>query len=323
MAAPGEERRRGVFVQQTFKDSVVALVGVNLGDEITRFNGTEVRTANQLATLIGVLPAGTWVSLGWRPALGQGGFGEERTALVRMVPLDTGSSTDAKADTERLASRANRRLAAAALLERHQRERGPTPGVLRLQRDGVRRNLLRLGDELRIELADRVLVDGKDGSFSLVDGKVAEPTAEEQALLDREKRANPFLQQPETCLKDALLLGSVMVDGMPAYRFQVAGGGELEAWYFEDFQPAGYVLRDPVRRARMQFFVHRPVDAGGTPAPAEPDGQLPPPWHLRPDFLMVVADGVVEPGWQIVSRPPSPTGTSPDGIDETLFRRPQ
>ena len=59
MDASNEETpRRGVFVQQMFKDSVVADAGVSLGDEITTFNGEAVRSANQLATLVGVLPAG-------------------------------------------------------------------------------------------------------------------------------------------------------------------------------------------------------------------------------------------------------------------------
>src|SRR5262249_47138862 len=40
MTAPRETtQRRGVFVQQMFKDSVVAGAGVSLGDEITQFNG--------------------------------------------------------------------------------------------------------------------------------------------------------------------------------------------------------------------------------------------------------------------------------------------
>jgi S1-C subfamily serine protease len=91
MNSPHEEKqRRGVFVQQMFKDSVVAAAGVSLGDEITRFDGHEVRSANQLATLVGVLPAGTWVSFGFRPAVGDSGYGAERTVFVRLAALDTG-----------------------------------------------------------------------------------------------------------------------------------------------------------------------------------------------------------------------------------------
>lgn len=316
MAAPGEERRRGVFVQQTFKDSVVALAGVNLGDEITHFNGTEVRTANQLATLIGVLPAGTWVTVGYRPALGQGGYGEERTVLVRMVALDTGSSTDAKADSERLASRADRRLAAQALLQSwHLPPPSPAPvvaSVCRSRANGVTRRLLRGGDSLRIDLGDRALVRrSADEGFAIVDGKAVSLTAEEEALLDRELRANPFLWPGHLAeqLQGAMLLGGVMVDGIPAYRFAVAGGGgDLEAWYFAGGIPAGYALRDPVQKARLQVHLRRQLD----------DPSLPGRFH-QPTHLRVIADGVCEVDWQLGE----PVQWQDEAALDALFRRPQ
>src|SRR5262249_26404183 len=85
MTAPREtSRRRGVFVQQMFKDSVVGAAGVALGDEITMFNGDKVRSANQLATKVGVLPAGAWVTLGFRPALGESGYGEEKALTLKL-----------------------------------------------------------------------------------------------------------------------------------------------------------------------------------------------------------------------------------------------
>ena len=100
----GQESARGVFVQQLFKDSVTAAAGVGLGDEITRFNGAEVRSANQLATMVGVLPAGTWVTLSHRKRLEDGRFADEREVTVQLTRLDTGSSRD----SARLSSRGAR-----------------------------------------------------------------------------------------------------------------------------------------------------------------------------------------------------------------------
>ena len=65
----------GVYVQSLFEDSDATRFGLGLGDELIRFNGTEIRSANQLATLVGVLPAGTWIELGFRPRNLSGGFG--------------------------------------------------------------------------------------------------------------------------------------------------------------------------------------------------------------------------------------------------------
>ena len=73
---------------------MTAAASVGLGDEITRFNGVDVRSTNQLATMVGVLPAGTWVTLRHRPLLEDGGFGDEREVTVQLTKLDTGSSRD-------------------------------------------------------------------------------------------------------------------------------------------------------------------------------------------------------------------------------------
>src|SRR5690606_20903292 len=66
----------GVHVQAIFDDSLVAAFGLALGDRLTRFQGEPIRSANQLATMVGVLPAGTWVSLGFRPSRDDGGHGD-------------------------------------------------------------------------------------------------------------------------------------------------------------------------------------------------------------------------------------------------------
>jgi S1-C subfamily serine protease len=161
MTAPHEEsRRRGVFVQQVYRDSVVADAGVSLGDEITMFNGAEVRSANQLATMVGIMPAGAWVSLGFRPEAGDG-YGPERKVMLRLATLDTGSQSESGKDSTRLASRADRRMAKAALLEAWHvavpTETG-TPALITgalslVAADGRKQLAVRKGDALRIELA--------------------------------------------------------------------------------------------------------------------------------------------------------------------------
>ena len=105
------ENRRGVFVQSIFQDSRVADAGVRLGDEIISFNGEEVRSANQLATLVGVLPEKSWVALEYRPQLRDGGYGPAKVVHLQIPRLDTGSSRD----PDRIASEERRRRAGAAL----------------------------------------------------------------------------------------------------------------------------------------------------------------------------------------------------------------
>ena len=115
MTAPNDPSRRGVFVQALIGDSIVAKVGVGLGDEITKFNGEEVRSANQLASLVGVLPAGSAVTLAFRNKLADGqGYGPERTVALKLARLDTGSTRE----ESRIAKEEHRRLAASALLRR-------------------------------------------------------------------------------------------------------------------------------------------------------------------------------------------------------------
>jgi S1-C subfamily serine protease len=306
MTAPNEtSRRRGVFVQQTFKDSVVALAGVRLGDEIVRCNGVEVRTANQLATMVGVLPAGAWVALGYRPQrLAGSGYDDARTVFVRLARLDTGSSVDARADSARLASRAQRRIATEALL-RPVGENEEPAGCARLvyltpAGDPVR--ILRRDRALRIEIGDRAMVlDPEGGGFQLADGTAKDLDAEARARLQRELHCNPFLfrgSDRRAQLDGALLLGGVHVHGRPAYRFELPGDGEMEAWYFPDGRPAGYAFRDPIRRQRVEFHV--------CPADSMPLG----------DALLVVAEGQLEQGWRIEGPEYAPLAADP-------FRRPE
>jgi S1-C subfamily serine protease len=277
----GEARRRGVFVQQLFKDSVAAAAGIGLGDEITRFDDVEVRSANQLATMIGVLPAGAWVEVRHRPSLGDGVFGDERRVTLRLAKLDTGSSRDGAGAGARLASRINRRLAAQALMRRWSEDgtpAAPQPAWSRIGPDGVRVVSAADGAQMRLAIGELVLVREAPGRCRAEDaGSSREATAEEAERLRREWACNPLLWPVRTArerLAGAELAGGVMVFGRPAHRFALPGDGECEAWLFEDGTPAGCAFRDPLVRARVE-------------------------WHVRGKELRVVVDGAIEAGWSL------------------------
>ncbi|MEO6597392.1 MAG: trypsin-like peptidase domain-containing protein [Planctomycetota bacterium] len=296
----GASQRRGVFAQQLFRDSIVAAAGVSLGDEITRFNDIEVRSANQLATRVGVLPAGSWTTVWFRPTQGDGAFGEERKITVRLATLDTGSSRDGVGADARLASTTNRRLAAHAL-QRNWQARGERGEAVHWSRTGPSDTVVRSiahGERLRLEIGSLVLVREAEGSgvegrgFASEAGVVRELSPEEAERLRREWTCNPLLWRGLSTaerLEHAELIGGVYVIGGPAFRFAVPGDGECEAWLFADGSPAGCTFRDPLRRAKVE-------------------------WHVRGQDLRVVVDGVLESGWS--------AGTLSNGaVDEAWFRR--
>ena len=295
-ARADDSKRRGVFVQQMFKDSVAAQAGIGLGDEIVRFDGIEVRSANQLATLVGVLPKGAWVTVAHRPALADGGFGPEREVTVRLSALDTGSSRDGVGADARLASRADRRLATDAIRRQWQDATEPAAAVAWSARDpaGATVRVIAAGDRLRLELGDLVLVQQAPGAgFARDGGTVRELTADETERLRREGRCNPLLWLGGTLRarsEGALLTGGVHVHGAPAARLAFDGDGECEAWLFADGTAAGFTFRDPLRRAKVE-------------------------WHVRGDSLRVVVDGTLEPGWSAPVRETLPA------VDEDWFRR--
>ena len=271
------EARRGVFVQQLFKDSVVAAAGLSLGDEILQFQGQDVRSANQLATLVGVLPAGTYVTLRFRPSLEAGGFGEPRQIGVRLATLDTGSSMDGGGAQARLASGNNRKLAARAL-RRLWRDDVVARSIVGATRGDDRKVVRRSGEVITIDLAfgERVLYRVGEDSQARDRNGYRPLDAEEGALLQREKACNPFLwsaAERNERLREAELLGGVHVFGKPAFRLGLPGDGDLEVWLRRDGTPAGYAFRDPVMRAHVA-------------------------WHRDGDQVMRVIDGVVEADWQ-------------------------
>ena len=287
----GKEHKRGVFVQQTYKDSVVVEAGVGLGDEITRFNGTDVRSANQLATLVGVLPAETWVTMRYRPTLPEGGFGAERQVTVELTALDTGSSRN---DEERLASRRDRRIAKDQLVARWtgSDERDVAVAWTRVGPDGDKLEAIAHGDRLRLKIGRKTYVrTGGDEGFA-VDGGERDLKLGERERLRRELVSNPVLWprgELAARLDGALLLGGVHVHGQAAFRFALPGDGDCEAWFFLDGTPAGFAFRDPVRRAFVQ-------------------------WHVRGSQLRVVVDGELETGWSSGKR-------SVGQPDEAWFQR--
>lgn len=253
MRAPHDRSRTGVFVQALFEDSKVADYGLALGDEITHFNGIPVRSANQLATLVGVLPTGAWVSLTYRP-IDDEKVGEPHTIEFTLPTLDTGSSRD----PDRLADEATRETAAQALIRTVPATAAAEGATVVLSGPKDRTvTLRRLGERLRIDDGDVSLVRTADGSgFKLESGNVAELSPEEAAKLDRVLRTNPWLRRDQglrTILEGGILHGGTMVQGRAAYRIGLPGDGKREVFLFEDGTPAGCQYRDPVRKGLVQL----------------------------------------------------------------------
>lgn len=266
MQAPGEKGRHGVFVQSVFEDSVVTKAGVKLGDEITRFNGVQVRSANQLATLVGVLPAGAEVTLGFRPQLeGRGrddrpGYGEERVVRVVLSRLDTGSSRD----PDRLASDEHRALAAQTILRGVEGGEDLGGATVTLRFDAATVTLHRVGEQLAEVIGDaRTVLESRDPPSGFVSGGgvTTDLDLEGATRLARLLRCNAWLYQGDArarLLAGALLDGGRLCGGRPAFGLRLPGEGVLRAWFFADGSPAGYGFRDPVAKAYVEVFVSEP-----------------------------------------------------------------
>lgn len=279
MNAPaGAAPQRGVFVQQLFADSVAAKAGIGLGDEILAFDGIEVRSANQLATLVGVLPAGAFVTVRYRPAQPERGFGEPRDVLLALATLDTGSSRSGGGESARLANGANRRLAARAL-RRHWTADWRPLADCRAYRGDDRVVAIRRGDVLAVELAfgeRQLLLATEPEVFAVDPNGRRELTADEQTRLVRERACNAFLwtaAERDERLAEAELWGGVHVFGRPAYRFRLPGEGGCEVWLRSDGTPAGFAYHDPLLDAHVA-------------------------WHRDGERLLRVVDGVAELGWR-------------------------
>ncbi len=258
MEAPGEAGRHGVFVQSIFSDSVVTKHGIKLGDEITQFNGAKVRSANQLATLVGVLPAGAEVTLGFRPKL-ERGYGDERVVRVVLARLDTGSSRD----PDRLASDAQRQLAARAVagwFDRKWNEAPSASATVIVTHDEQSRTLHRQGERVALIAGEqrRVLeVSAPTATgFAVVDGVTSDLAAEAALTLARELATNLWLSDTprKQLMAAALLDGGRMCGDRPAYAFRLPGDGVPRVWLFADGAPAGYGYRDPERKVYVEVF---------------------------------------------------------------------
>jgi S1-C subfamily serine protease len=273
MTAPGGERR-GVFVQSLFTDSIAGRLGVGLGDELTKFNGTEIRSANQLATLVGVLPAGTWVTLAFRPR-GDDGFGDEREITFALPRLDTGSSRN----PDRLATEAVRLLAKQAMTRGIGAGEAAPDGVeLELHEASVTTVWRAAGDAICAERDRKRFVLAGDEAFVVEpDGSARDATDGERAWLQRERAANPWLRRgPSRAaqLEAAVLAGGVMAFSRPGCRFDLPGDGELQVLLGHDAAPLGYRLRDPLQRV----LVERVRD--GERLRISTDGVLAPPGRI-------------------------------------------
>ena len=259
MKAPGEQQAQ-VIVQSTFADSRVAELGLGLGDRLTDFNGVTIRSANQLATLVGVLPAQSWVTLGFTPHLADGGFGSDVQVTFQLPRLDTGSSLNR--GEPRLAPPEKRHVARRALSRRVGIGEETTSGatVVFVGPAGEKITVHRLGEKLRWSDGERVLIrTGEGRGFKIERDEPIDLTADEISKVDREHLLNPWLWQgPDRRkpLADATLEGGILVQGQPAYRYRVPGPSEFEVFYYPDGSPAGYRYRDQLRRQLVDVLVH-------------------------------------------------------------------
>lgn len=79
---------RRVIVGEMYEDSVAALAGIELGDEILRLDGTRIRSQNHFKNLIGILPEGRVVEVTFRREDdGADGGRLERTVRIPLARL--------------------------------------------------------------------------------------------------------------------------------------------------------------------------------------------------------------------------------------------
>jgi S1-C subfamily serine protease len=257
MKSPGEVEPR-VIVQSTFSDSVVADLGISIGDQLTAFNNTPIKSANQLATLVGVLPADSWVTIRYRPHLEKGGFGEARSGTFKMRKLDTGSS---KYQATRFAKAAFRKTARIALSRQVGRGQESAKGatVVFTNPSNQEIRIQRLGERMRWSNGEITLVRTAAGKgFKVLEGRAVAITAEEQSKLEREFLLNPWLWRGEDLrarIADSTLEGGLLALGHPAYRFRIPGPSEFEMFFYEDGSPAGYRYRDQLSKQLVDVLV--------------------------------------------------------------------
>ncbi len=95
MEDPNSGHGEGIFVQGLLDTSVAYKSGLQLGDMLTSFNGEPLRWTNDLAREVGVLPAGSEVTLGYRRWNESSKLYEpERHVRFLLAAIDTGSRAD-------------------------------------------------------------------------------------------------------------------------------------------------------------------------------------------------------------------------------------
>jgi hypothetical protein len=265
MTDPNTRDRHGVFVQGMLEDSVAAKAGLQLQDEILAFNGARVRSANQLATLIGILPAGFEVLVEYRRFNeGVQDYGEPESVRIRLAAMDTGS---ARADEERIApeeflaferERVLRRFAAAG-------PRDLGSGVLWSfrRRDlaagrSVPVRLARRGPDLRVEEGDETLLLHGGKAYALRDGKRSELDDNARLHLERLRDLHPLLAGSGLAqvLADSLLDGGVFVQGRLASVLVLPGEGKRAVFFDEETSlPSGCRFRSPLLKETVELHV--------------------------------------------------------------------
>ncbi|MHC4895751.1 MAG: S1C family serine protease [Planctomycetota bacterium] len=257
MKSPGETAAR-VVVQSIFEDSEAFKLGMRTGDQLTHFNQIKITSANQLATLVGVMPTNAWITLGYKPHLENGGFGKERDITFKMKVLDTGSVSR---NPDRLADKETRKLARAAMTANVGKGQAVVAGatVVRTGPKGEKIIVQRLGDKLRLTLGKTVYVrTGEDQGFKIEGGAIRELGTAEHLKLERELTANPWLwrgQDLRDKIEGSWLEGGIHVLGLAACRCRLLGKGEMEMFFFEDGSPAGFKYRDPLKRRVVRVMV--------------------------------------------------------------------
>jgi S1-C subfamily serine protease len=256
MKSPGETEPQ-VVVQSIFDDSEAFKLGMRTGDQLTHFNNIRITSANQLATLVGVMPSDAWITLGYRAHLQNGGFGKEKDITFKMKVLDTGSSRN----PDRLADRDTRKLARAAMTENVGKGQEIVTGATLTFTGPEDQKIVvhRLGDKLRLSMGKTVYVrTGKERGFKIEAGNITDLKPEEHAKLERELGANPWLWRGgdlRNKIADSWLEGGVHVLGRAACRCRLPGKGQMEMLFFEDGSPAGYSYRDPLQRRVVRNMV--------------------------------------------------------------------
>ena len=261
MTDPNVRDRQGVFVQGMLEDSVAAKAGIELQDELLEFNGLRISSANQLASMIGVLPAGFEVHLLFRRFnIGTGSYDAPRAVRITLAAMDTGSG---RAKKERVAAESFRAWERDRILARCPRATAAVPAAgykatrrdLATGRSGLVR-VLRLGANVRVEIDEDVVVL-KDGKAWRKDGATwRELDLDWRVHLERLRDLHPILGLPtvHAVLQPALLEGGHLVEGRVTNELGLPDEGR-RAVFLDDQTglPIGCRFRSPQLKELVEY----------------------------------------------------------------------